>query len=46
MTLPPGKWAAIVAILLLQGYLVLAPNSHAPTDETLPTGARIGQLTP
>ncbi len=26
VSLPPGKWAAIGAILLLQGYLVLAPN--------------------
>jgi hypothetical protein len=24
--LPPGKWAAIAAILVLQGYLILAPN--------------------
>ena len=28
--LPNGKWAAIVAILLLQAYLVLAPNGSAP----------------
>jgi hypothetical protein len=24
--LPPGKWVAIAAILILQAYLVLAPN--------------------
>jgi hypothetical protein len=24
--LPPGKWAAIAAILALQAYLILAPN--------------------
>jgi hypothetical protein len=46
VALPPGKWAAIVAILLLQGYLVLAPNGHTPTKTTLPAVARIDQLTP
>lgn len=25
--LPPGKWIAIVAILVLQAYLILAPNA-------------------
>jgi hypothetical protein len=25
--LPPGKWVAIAAILILQAYLVLAPNA-------------------
>jgi hypothetical protein len=25
--LPPGKWVAIVAILTLQAYLILAPNA-------------------
>lgn len=24
--LPPGKWAAIAGLLLLQAYLILAPN--------------------
>lgn len=28
VSLPPGKWIAIVAILVLQGYLVLAPNGE------------------
>jgi hypothetical protein len=28
--LPNGKWAAIVAILVLQAYLILAPNILAP----------------
>ena len=27
VALPPGKWAAIVVILSLQAYLILAPNS-------------------
>lgn len=26
--LPPGKWAAIAAILVLQAYLILAPNGE------------------
>jgi hypothetical protein len=26
--LPPGKWAAIAAILALQAYLILAPNGE------------------
>jgi hypothetical protein len=30
VVLPNGKWAAIVAILALQAYLVLAPNGEAP----------------
>jgi hypothetical protein len=32
LQLPPGKWLAIGALLILQGYLVLAPNGE-------PTGA-------
>ena len=51
--LPPGKWVAIAAILVLQGYLVLAPNGGAPSDDGpfgVPHGvvepeARTGQLT-
>jgi hypothetical protein len=31
VVLPNGKWAAIVAILALQAYLVLAPNGEAPS---------------
>ena len=31
--LPPGKWVAIAAILVLQGYLVLAPNGAAPSGD-------------
>ncbi len=27
--LPPAKWAAIVVIMLLQAYLILAPNASA-----------------
>ena len=27
VSIPPGKWIAIVAILLLQGYLLLAPST-------------------
>ena len=30
VVLPNGEWAAIVAILALQAYLVLAPNREAP----------------
>jgi hypothetical protein len=30
VVLPNGKWAAIVAILVLQAYLILAPNGEAP----------------
>ena len=26
--LPPAKWAAVVAILALQAYLILAPNGE------------------
>lgn len=45
--LPPGKWVAIGAILLLQGYLVLAPNGSAPSEDTArPPEVRIDQLTP
>lgn len=33
--LPPGKWVAIVAILVLQGYLVLAPNGAESTDDAI-----------
>ncbi len=46
VTLPPGKWAALVAIVLLQGYLVLAPNGHTPTEATQLTVPRVDQLTP
>jgi hypothetical protein len=28
VVLPSGKWAAVVAILALQAYLVLAPNGE------------------
>jgi hypothetical protein len=31
VVLPNGKWAAIVAILALQAYLVLAPNGRRRT---------------
>lgn len=30
VVLPSGKWAAIVASLILQAYLILAPNGEAP----------------
>ena len=30
VVLPNGEWAAIVAILAPQAYLVLAPNREAP----------------
>ena len=30
VVLPSGKWAAIMAILVLQAYLILAPNGEAP----------------
>ena len=30
VVLPSGKWVAIVAILVLQAYLILAPNGEAP----------------
>ena len=30
VVLPSGKWVAIVAILVLQAYLVLAPNGESP----------------
>jgi hypothetical protein len=33
VSLPPGKWAAIVAILCLQAYLVLAPSGSTPSLE-------------
>jgi len=42
---PTGKWVAIVAILALQGYLVLAPNGAA-VSEAGPAEARVDQLTP
>jgi hypothetical protein len=29
VSFPPGKWLAIVAILLLQAFLVLGPNGEA-----------------
>ena len=45
--LPPGKWVAIGAILLLQGYLVLAPNGSAPSEDAArQPEVRIDQLTP
>ena len=44
--LPPGKWAAIVAILALQGYLVLAPNSATANEDARPPEVRFDQLTP
>jgi hypothetical protein len=30
LDLPAGKWLAIGALLLLQGYLLLAPNGEQP----------------
>jgi len=33
VNLPPGKWVAIVAILCLQAYLVLAPAGQGPAIE-------------
>jgi hypothetical protein len=30
VVLPSGKWVAIVVILVLQAYLILAPNGEAP----------------
>jgi hypothetical protein len=30
VVLPSGKWTAIVAILVLQAYLILASNGEAP----------------
>ena len=33
VSLPTGKWIAIVAILGLQAYLVLAPNDGASAAE-------------
>jgi hypothetical protein len=44
--LPPGKWVAIGAILVLQGYLVLAPNGAAPSEDAGSPEVRIDQLTP
>ena len=44
--LPPGKWAAIVAILVLQGYLVLAPNGATTNEHARPAEVRFDQLTP
>jgi hypothetical protein len=32
VTLSPAKWAAIVLILALQAYLVLAPNDQGGSD--------------
>jgi hypothetical protein len=29
--LPPGKWAAIVVLLVAQGYLLLAPSASSTT---------------
>jgi hypothetical protein len=31
--LPPGKWVAIAAILVLQAYLILAPNGVSAEGE-------------
>jgi hypothetical protein len=40
VTLPTGKWVAIVAVLLLQVYLVLAPNNEpAKSPRDLAHGA-------
>lgn len=33
-TLSPAKWAAIILILALQTYLVLAPNESSASEET------------
>ncbi len=44
--LPPGKWAAIVAILVLQGYLVLAPNGARVNEDARPPEVRFDQLVP
>lgn len=43
--LPPGKWIAIAAILVLQGYLVLAPNGGSPSDDG-PLGEPRGVVAP
>ncbi len=32
VSLPAGKWVAIVGIVCLQGYLILAPNGDSPAD--------------
>jgi hypothetical protein len=32
VTLPTGKWVAIVVVLLLQAYLILAPNERSATS--------------
>lgn len=29
LRLPPGKWLAIAGLLVLQGYLILAPNGQS-----------------
>ena len=39
MVLPSGKWAAIVVILALQAYLILAPNGGAGVTAGAPPGA-------
>ena len=36
--LPPGKWLAIAAILVLQGYLMLAPNNGNGPSSNQATG--------
>ena len=32
--LPPGKWVAIVVLLVAQAYLLLAPSTTPPTPVT------------
>jgi len=42
--LSPGKMLAIVAILLLQGYLVLAPNEKADSKSSATSPAPISEI--
>jgi multidrug transporter EmrE-like cation transporter len=43
-TLSPAKWAAIILILALQAYLVLAPNDSSASEEALaPSGVGLNQ---
>jgi hypothetical protein len=37
VTLPAGKWVAIAAVLVLQMYLVLAPNGRPATTSPNPS---------
>lgn len=46
VALPTGKWVAIAAILLLQGYLVLAPNGSTESMNARPTQVRVDPLGP